>query len=213
MLKPFLNRCHRATSTFHWIVKQAQINGKQDMNKNIFTLTLFALALPVAMFSADSKSHTRAELQRDVMQWPHSLMVSNCEDKSEQSALYSEKSLNMQAESQFVTQNGKEKNTDIDDELPSFPGGDAKLREWIKKNMKYPSYAKNNGIEGQVLVVFIVEKDGSISNAEVSWGVDPSLDQEALRIVNKMPKWKPGTQNGVAMRVKYRLPITFTLKK
>ena len=183
------------------------------MNKNIFILILFALALPVAMFSADSKSHTRAELQRDVMQWAHSLVAYNCENKSEQSALYSEKSLKMQAESQLVTQDDKEKNTNIDDELPSFPGGDAKLREWIKKNMKYSSYAKNNGIEGQVLVVFIVEKDGSISNAEVSWGVDPSLDQEALRIVNKMPKWKPGTQNGVAMRVKYRLPITFTLKK
>jgi len=183
------------------------------MNKNIFILTLFALALPIAMFSADSKSHTTSEPQCDVMQWAHSLVVSNCQNKSEQSALYSEKPLNMQAEYQLVTQDDKEKNTNIDDELPSFPGGDAKLREWIKKNMKYPSYAKKNGIEGQVLVVFIVEKDGSISNAEVSWGVDPSLDQEALRIVNKMPKWKPGTQNGVAMRVKYRLPITFMLKK
>ena len=183
------------------------------MNKNIFILTLFALALPIAMFSAESKSHATAEPQHDVMQWAYSLVAYNCENTSEQSALYSEKPLNMQAESQLVRQDGKEKNTNIDDELPSFPGGDAKLREWIKKNMKYPSYAKNNGIEGQVLVVFIVEKDGSISNAEVSWGVDPSLDQEALRIVNKMPKWKPGTQNGVAMRVKYRLPITFTLKK
>lgn len=183
------------------------------MNRNIFILTLFALALPIAMFSADSKSHTTAEPQHDVMQWAHSLMAYNCENKSEQSALYTAKPLNMQAECHLVTQDDKEKNTDIDDELPSFPGGDAKLREWIKKNMKYPSYAKNNGIEGQVLVVFIVEKDGSISNAEVSWGVDPSLDQEALRIVNKMPKWKPGTQNGVAMRVKYRLPITFMLKK
>ena len=182
------------------------------MNKNIFILILFALALPVAMFSADSKSHTTAELLRNVMQLGHSLVVSNCENKSEQSALHSENALDMQAESQLVTQDGKEKNTNIN-ELTSFPSGDAKLREWIKKNMKYPSYAKKNGIEGQVLVVFIVEKDGSISNAEVSWGVDPSLDQEALRIVNKMPKWKPGRQNGVAMRVKYRLPITFMLKK
>ena len=146
------------------------------------------------------------------MQWAHSLVMSNCEAKSEQSALYSEKSLNMQAESQLVKQDGTEKNTDIDDELPSFPGGDVKLREWIKKNMKYPSYAKNNGIEGQVLVVFIVEKDGSISNAEVSWGVDPSLDQEALRIVNKMPKWKPGKQEGSTVRVKFHLPIKFMLK-
>ena len=183
------------------------------MNKNIFILTLFVLALPLTMFSAESKSHATAGPQHDVMQWAYSLVAYHCDDKSEQSALYRASPLNMQAESQLVTQDGKEKNTNIDDELPSFPGGDAKLREWIKKNMKYPSYAKNNGIEGQVLVVFIVEKDGSISNAEVSWGVDPSLDQEALRIVNKMPKWKPGTQNGVAMRVKYRLPITFTLKK
>lgn len=183
------------------------------MNKNIFILTLFVLALPLAMFSADNKSCATVEPQHDVMQWAHSLVAYNCENKSEQSTLYSANPLNMQTESQLVTQDDKEKSTNIDDELPSFPGGDAKLREWIKKNMKYPSYAKNNGIEGQVLVVFIVEKDGSISNAEVSWGVDPSLDQEALRIVNKMPKWKPGTQNGVAMRVKYRLPITFTLKK
>lgn len=183
------------------------------MNKNIFILTLFVLALPLAMFSADNKSCATAEPQHDVMQYAHSLVVSNCESEAEQTSLYSRKTLNMQAESQLVTQDDKEKNTNIDDELPSFPGGDTKLREWIKKNMKYPSYAKNNGIEGQVLVVFIVEKDGSISNAEVSWGVDPSLDQEALRIVNKMPKWKPGTPNGVAMRVKYRLPITFTLKK
>ena len=182
------------------------------MNKNIFIPILFALALPIAMFSAESKSHTTAELLRNVMQLGHSLVVSNCENKSEQSPLHSENALDMQAESQLVTQDGKEKNTNID-EIPSFPGGDAKLREWIKKNMKYPSYAKKNGIEGQVLVVFIVEKDGSISNAEVSWGVDPSLDQEALRIVNKMPKWKPGRQNGVAMRVKYCLPITFMLKK
>lgn len=183
------------------------------MNKNIFILTLFALALPLTMFSAESKSHATAEPLHDIMQYAHSLVVSNCETEAEQTSLYSREPLNMQTESQLVTQDDKEKNTNIDDELPSFPGGDAKLRVWIKKNMKYPSYAKNNGIEGQVLVVFIVEKDGSISNAEVSWGVDPSLDQEALRIVNKMPKWKPGTQNGVAMRVKYRLPITFTLKK
>ena len=213
MFNPFPMHYYRIASTFHSIVKQTQINGKQDMNKNIFILTLFALALPLAMFSAESKSYTTAKPQHDVMQWAYSLVAYHCNDKSEQSALYSEKPLNMQAECHLVTQDDKDKNTNIDDELPSFPGGDAKLREWIKKNMKYPSYAKKNGIEGQVLVVFIVEKDGSISNAEVSWGVDPSLDQEALRIVNKMPKWKPGTQNGVAMRVKYRLPITFTLKK
>jgi tonB family C-terminal domain len=182
------------------------------MNKNIFILTLFALALPIAMFSADSKSHTMAEPQHDIVQWVHSLVVSNCESEAEQTSLYSRKTLNMQAESQLVTQDDKEKNTNIDDELPSFPGGDAKLREWIKKNMKYPSYAKNNGIEGQVLVVFIVEKDGSISNAEVSWGVDPSLDQEALRIVNKMPKWKAGKQDGNTVRVKFHLPIKFMLE-
>lgn len=212
MLNPFPKYYSGGASTFHSIAKQTQINGKQDMNKNIFILTLFALALPLTMFSAESKSYTTAEPQHDVMQWAYSLVAYNCENKSEQSALYSAKPLNMQAECHLVTQDDKEKNTNIDDELPSFPGGDAKLREWIKKNMKYPSYAKNNGIEGQVLVVFIVEKDGSISNAEVSWGVDPSLDQEALRIVNKMLKWKPGKQDGNAVRVKFHLPIKFMLE-
>lgn len=103
------------------------------MNKNIFILTLFAFAQPIAMFSADRKSHTTALHQHDIMQWAYSLVVSNSENKSEQSALYCEKALNMQVESQLVTQDGKEKNTNINDELPSFPGGDAKLREWIKR--------------------------------------------------------------------------------
>ena len=72
MLNPFLKRCHRDYKHVYSIVKQIQINGKQDMNKNIFILTLFALALPIAMFSAESKSHTTAELQRDVMQLAYS---------------------------------------------------------------------------------------------------------------------------------------------
>ena len=113
------------------------------MNKNIFILTLFSLALPLAMFSADNKSCATAEPQHDVMQYAHSLLVPNCESEAEQTSLYSRETLNMQTEFQLVTQDDKEKNTNIDDELPSFPGGDAKLREWIKKNMKYPSYAKN----------------------------------------------------------------------
>ncbi len=141
------------------------------MNKNIFILTLFVLALPLAMFSADNKSRVTAEPLHDVMQWEHSLVVSNCESEAEQTSLYSRKNLNMQTESQLVTQDDKEKSTNIDDELPSFPGGDAKLREWIKKNMKYPSYAKNNGIEGQVLVVFIVEKRHSSNYFSVCYAV------------------------------------------
>ena len=79
------------------------------MNKNIFIPILFALALPIAMFSAESKSHTTAEPQRDVMQWAYSLVAYNCENKSEQSVLYSAKPLNMQAECHLVTQNGKRK--------------------------------------------------------------------------------------------------------
>ena len=85
------------------------------MNKNIFILTLFALALPIAMFSAESKSHATAEPQRDVMQWAYSLVAYNCENKSEQSVLYSANPLNMQAECHLVTQDDKEKNTNVDD--------------------------------------------------------------------------------------------------
>ena len=100
----------------------------------------------------------------------------------------------------------------IVEDMPEFPGGELALRRWIGSNIKYPVIAAENGIQGKVYVTFVVDKDGSISNARIARGVDPSLDQEALRVVNQLPKWKPGKQRGKPVRVSYTVPINFQLQ-
>ena len=98
------------------------------------------------------------------------------------------------------------------DEMPHFPDGMAGLMQYLSTNVRYPKDAKESGAQGRVIVSFIVEKDGSISNAKVTKPTYSSLDEEALRVVSAMPKWVPGKQNGEAVRVKYAVPVTFRLK-
>ena len=100
---------------------------------------------------------------------------------------------------------------DVVEEMPQFPGGPSALFEYLSNNLQYPVVAEENGVQGRVIVTFIVEKDGSISNAKVVKAVDPSLDKEAIRLVESMPNWIPGKQNGEPVRVKYTVPVTFRL--
>ena len=95
---------------------------------------------------------------------------------------------------------------------PSFPGGNAAMRQWMSQNLKYPPVAQENGIQGTVTVQFVVEKNGSISNVKVIRGKDPSLDREAVRVVSSMPRWTPGKQNGNPVRVSYTVPVKFALQ-
>lgn len=95
---------------------------------------------------------------------------------------------------------------------PEFPGGNAALMKWLSDNIKYPVVAQENGIQGRIIVNFIVEKDGSLSDVQVARGVDPALDKEAVRVVEAMPKWKPGVQRGERVRVSYTLPVVFRLQ-
>jgi TonB family protein len=95
--------------------------------------------------------------------------------------------------------------------MPQFPGGEEALWKWIAESIKYPIPAAQNGIQGKVYVTFVVESDGSVSRAKVVRGVDPSLDAEALRVVNALPKWKPGYQKGKAVPVSFTVPINFKL--
>ena len=95
------------------------------------------------------------------------------------------------------------------EEMPEFPGGMGECMKWLGKNMKYPTISQENGVQGRVIVQFVVNRDGSIVDATVARGVDPYLDKEALRVVGLMPKWKPGKQRGKAVRVKYTLPVMF----
>lgn len=111
-----------------------------------------------------------------------------------------------------VKQEVTQKIFDVVEQQPQFPGGQSALLSWLSQNIHYPPVAEENGIQGRVVVSFVVEPDGSISNVQVVRGVDPSLDKEAVRVTKQMPKWQPGKQNGQAVRVKYNLPVTFKLQ-
>ena len=98
------------------------------------------------------------------------------------------------------------------EEMPEFPGGAAKMMEYIQKNIKYPMMARESDIQGRVFVSFVVEPDGSITNVAVLRGIGGGCDEEALRVVQSMPNWKPGKQRGSAVRCSFTVPIVFKLQ-
>ena len=95
---------------------------------------------------------------------------------------------------------------------PEFPGGTKALMEYISKNLRYPAFAAENGIQGRVTLSFVVEKDGSVTDIQELRSPSEDLTKEAKRVVQSMPKWKPGKQRGKPVRVKYMLPVTFRLQ-
>ena len=101
---------------------------------------------------------------------------------------------------------------DITEEMPSFPGGPEKLFEYLKQHMRYPKVAEKDSIEGRVIVSFVVERNGKLTNFKVVKSPDPSLSEEALRVTKSMPKWNPAKQFGKPVRTKYTIPINFQLK-
>ena len=101
---------------------------------------------------------------------------------------------------------------DVVEQMPEYPGGPSALIEYLSQNVKYPEDAKQQKIEGRVLATFVVETDGSVSNVEVVKPAFPSLDAEAVRLLSAMPKWTPGMQSGKVVRVKFTVPINFSLK-
>ena len=101
---------------------------------------------------------------------------------------------------------------EVVEEAPEVPGGMGALMKFLGSNIKYPTIAQENGVQGRVIVQFVVNKDGSIVDAKVMRSVDPYLDKEALRVVSSMPKWKPGKQRGKAVRCRYTVPVMFRLQ-
>ena len=99
----------------------------------------------------------------------------------------------------------------IVEEMPSFPGGETKLMEYIAKNLTYPQEARDKGIDGRVFIGMVIEKDGSVSNVKVLRGIGGGCDEEAVRVINSMPKWKPGMMKGDPVPVSYQIPINFKL--
>ncbi|PLW91952.1 MAG: energy transducer TonB [Marinilabiliales bacterium] len=100
----------------------------------------------------------------------------------------------------------------IVDELPSYPGGEEALFEYLAENVRYPQYAKNKGIQGTVFAGFVIEKDGSITNIKILKSIGGGCDEEVIRVIENMPKWTPGKQRGKTVRVQFNLPIKFVLQ-
>ena len=101
---------------------------------------------------------------------------------------------------------------DVCEQMPTYEGGDVALLKYLTDSVKYPELAKKHGVQGRVVIGFIVEKDGSLTNVKVLRAVDRALDTEALRVVMGMPKWIPGRQNEQRVRVKYNVPVSFRLE-
>ena len=101
---------------------------------------------------------------------------------------------------------------DVVEQMPSFPGGMKAMMDYLARNIRYPANAKNDLIEGRVILQFIVDKKGNLSDVKVARSVEPYLDAEAVRVVKSMPRWNPGMQNGKAVKVRYTLPVTFRLQ-
>ena len=106
----------------------------------------------------------------------------------------------------------KEEPFNVVEDMPAFPGGMEAMIQFLSSNIQYPADAQKQKVDGRVLVNFVVEKDGSITEVKVVKPGFPSLDAEAVRVVKAMPKWKPGYQRGQAVRVQFTMPINFSLK-
>lgn len=110
-----------------------------------------------------------------------------------------------------VEAGGDDKIYDIVEENAGFPGGEEALMEWLNKNLKYPTKCQEQGVQGQVVVGFVVEKDGKITDVKIVRSPDPDMSKEAERVVKEMPKWKPGKQGNKPVRSRFNLPIRFRL--
>ncbi|RYZ93439.1 MAG: energy transducer TonB, partial [Sphingobacteriaceae bacterium] len=97
------------------------------------------------------------------------------------------------------------------EQIPEFPGGLAAMGKFLGSNLRYPARARENKVQGRVLITFIVHSDGTLMDIHVKRGVDPELDNEALRVVKKFPRWKPGIQNSRPVRIQYTIPVAFNL--
>lgn len=111
-----------------------------------------------------------------------------------------------------IEETDEEEIVDVAQVQPEFPGGTAKLMEWLAKNLRYPAAAQELCVQGRVIVQFVVNRDGGIVEPKVIKSIDPLLDKEAIRVVSSMPKWSPGRQGGRTVRVRFTLPVTFRLQ-
>ena len=186
------------------------------MKRINYTLVLIGLALTTLLFSCSMKKikdikdkfDESEQVKNGVIGGDSLAHVSDTEETTP-AVKSTSKAGEITAERSAPKKVFKGKVYDLVDEMPSFPGGLEELYKWIDNNVQYPAVARENGIEGRVIVKFIVEKDGSLSDSTVIRSVHPIVDREALRLVGQMPKWNPGKRAGIPVRVRCCLPIKF----
>ena len=193
------------------VERKVQVEEKKEVVKEVKSSIKFTA--PVIKKDADVKPEEEMKTQDQIMQTNTAIGALDVKGNSDQGEILK---VTQRVETEPVKAEPKpeveNKVFDVVEQMPSFPGGPSALMQYLSSNIKYPVVAQENGVQGRVVVSFVVERDGSITDVQVARSVDPSLDREAQRVVRNMPRWIPGKQNGQAMRVKYNVPVAFRLQ-
>jgi len=191
------------------LIKKRMIMMTKKRSKRMSGLKLF-FAVPVILFVFAYFSCTRDEVNQSgqINKTDDPVWLS---DQSDQDALSDEKpKSNVQySDPKYID----DEIFVVVEDMPTFQGGDInKFREWVQRNVKYPDIAKENGIQGKVFVMFVVDDQGLVTQPEVLRGVDPSLDDEVLRVVSSSPSWSAGLQKGIPVKVRFSITVNFQLQ-
>ena len=193
------------------VERKVQVEEKKEVVKEVKSSIKFTA--PVIKKDADVKPEEEMKTQDQIMQTNTAIGALDVKGNSDQGEILK---VTQRVETEPVKAEPKpeveNKVFDVVEQMPSFPGGPSALMQYLSSNIKYPVVAQENGVQGRVVVSFVVERDGSITDVQVARSVDPSLDREAQRVVRNRPRWIPGKQNGQAVRVKYNVPVAFRLQ-
>ena len=194
------------------VERKVQVEEKKEVVKEVKSSIKFTA--PVIKKDAEVKPEEEMKTQDQIMQTNTAIGALDVKGNSDQGEILK---VTQRVETEPVKTEApkpevENKVFDVVEQMPSFPGGQSALMQFLQSNVKYPVVAQENGVQGRVVVSFVVERDGSITDVQVVRSVDPSLDREAQRVVRSMPKWIPGKQNGQAVRVKYNVPVSFRLQ-
>lgn len=194
------------------VERKVQVEEKKEVVKEVKSSIKFTA--PVIKKDAEVKPEEEMKTQDQIMQTNTAIGALDVKGNSDQGEILK---VTQRVETEPVKAEApkpevENKVFDVVEQMPSFPGGQSALMQYLANNIKYPVVAQENGVQGRVVVSFVVERDGSITDVQVVRSVDPSLDREAQRVVKSMPRWIPGKQNGQAVRVKYNVPVSFRLQ-
>jgi len=170
-------------------------------NSNPWVRLRVLLMLPALAFSVVVSSACKSDVEKPEIQSQDITKISIVDESGNKETAEVTWNVDLPQEEVFM----------VVEDMPEYPGGTEALLEYLRSNLNYPARCKEDKIQGRVLVTFVVEKNGSISSAEVVKSVDPEIDAEALRVVSAMPAWKPGKQRGEEVRVKFTVPVNFRL--